>query len=404
MRSLIVASSTLALLSGCGLSGPEGMFVQLYGRVLTEYAEPGAGLEVSLASSGGAAILETTTDADGWYSVAVLATELEDHGLRLQVDGDGHATTVAWFDLQLAEGELMNMPSHPPQLWSSWSRQLPPLQVAVEAAEGHAEGLILDAATGEPAMEDIGGQEVPLQLDIELREGWNAADGEPVVATVTTGEGASLGRFAVGGIPAGLYTARVLGAGGFTAARFPLLVRGETQAEVRATITRALASDELRAALVWGDSPADLDLHLTGPRASVTPGESQWERFHVWAGEPYHPANASDVHDRVVTMDLLADGGLGPESATVHELRGTGVYRFSVFDHSNAGSSGSEALGWSGALLQLWIGAREPLFFEVSPGGEGNLWLAAEWDSDNDRVYRFCEIGVEEDEYEATSF
>lgn len=404
MRSPFVATSFLALLSGCGLSGPEGLFVQLYGRVLTEHDEPAAGIEISLASADGAAILESHTDADGWYSVVVLATEIEDHELLLRLEGDGLAPTVAWLDLQLVEGEMMSMPAHPPQLWSAWSRQLPPLWVAVESDAGHAEGIILDAATGEPAMEDQGGQELPLTLDIELREGWNADDGQPVVTTITTGEGASLGRFAVGGVPSGLYTARVLGAGGFTAARFPLLVRGETQVEVRATVTQALASDEIRAALVWGDSPSDLDLHVTGPRASVTPGESEWERFHVWAGEPYHPPNATDVHDRVVTMDLADADGQGPESLTIYEMRTQGAYRFSVFDHSNAGSSSSDALGWSGALLQLWIGTREPLFFQVSPGGEGNLWIAAEWDSDTDRVMRYGEIAVAEDEYEVTSF
>jgi hypothetical protein len=404
MRSPIVATSLLVLLSGCGLSGPEGMFVQLYGLVLTEHDEPAIGVEVSLASDDGAAILESYTDADGWYSVVVLAAELEDHDLVLRIEGDGYAPTVAWLDLQLVEGELMAMPAHPPQLWSTWSRQLPPLRLAVEADAGHAEGVILDAATGEPAMEDQGGQEIPLTLDIELREGWNAADGEPVITTVTTGEGALLGRFVVGGIPAGSYTARVLGAGGFTAARFPLLVRGDSQAEVRATITHALASDEIRAALVWGDSPADLNLHVTGPRASVTPGESQWERFHVWADEPFHPANATDVHDRVVTMDLDDTDGLGPESLTIYEMRSQGAYRFSVFDHSNASSSSSDALGGSGALLQLWIGTREPLFFEACPGGEGNLWIAAEWDSDTDRLVRFAEIGVAEDEFEVTSF
>ena len=245
MRTLkLVSPASLLLLCSCGLSGPEGLFVQLYGRVITEHDAPAVGLEVSLASGGGAAILETRTDNDGWYSVAVLATELEDHALQLQIEGDGYATTVAWLDLSLTDGELLPMPSHPPQLWSSYHRQLPPMRVAVASNSGHAEGLIVDAATGEPPMEDVGGQEVPLQLEVELREGWNADDGEPIVTTVETGQGTLLGRFVVGGIPAGLYTARVQGDGGFTAARFPLLVRAETEQEVRAAVTLALASDD----------------------------------------------------------------------------------------------------------------------------------------------------------------
>ncbi len=405
MRTRAVAPiALLPLLAACGLDGPEGLFVQLYGRVTTEHGDFGSGLDVSIASSDGALILETTTDKNGWYSVAVLATELEGHALQVQIDGDGYAPTLAWIDLTLDQGELMSMPSHPPQIWSLWARQLPPLQVALDAASGQAEGLILDTATGLPAVEDVGGQELPLVLEIELREGWNAPDSELVVTTITTGLAALQGRWLVSGIAPGSYTARVRGDGGFTAARFPVLVRAETQRELLATVTRALATDEIRAALVWGDSPADLNLHVTGPRGSVAPGESQYERFHVWDEAPYHPANASDVHDRVVTMDLLADDGLGPESLSVHDMRSAGAYRFTVFDHSNASDPSGESLGWSSAMVQLWIGTREPRFFEVTPGLEGNLWTVAEWDSDADIVYRYAELIGAEDEHDIELF
>lgn len=405
MRTSFVACLvTLSSLSACGLDGPEGMFVQLYGRVTTEHDLLGSGLEVSIASSDGAVVLETSTDSQGWYSVAVLATELDGHGLQVRVEGEGHSPTLAWVDLTLVEGEMMSMPSHPPQLWSLWSRQLPPLQVALSASSGQAEGLILDTSTGLPPVDDAGGQDIPVQFEIELREGWNAPDGEPVVTTVTTGLGATLGRWTVSGLSPGSYTARVRGDGGFTAARFPVLVRTETQHELLATVTRALASNEIRASLVWGESPVDLNLHITGPRGSVGPGESQYERFHVWEGAPFHPANASELHDRVVTMDLLADAGLGPESLTVHEMSAAGAYRFTVFDHSNATNPSAEELSWSDALVQLWIGTREPRFFEVTPGLEGNLWTAAEWDSDADIVYRFAELHAAEDETDIDLF
>jgi len=394
----------LSPLTACGLSGPEGMFVQLYGRVVDENNEPAIGLDVSVASSDGAAILETTTNNKGWYSVAVLATELEGHDIQVQVEGDGYASSLAWIDLTLFEGEMMEMPSHPPQLWSTWTRQLPVLQVASEASVGHADGLMLDTSTGQPPVEDQGGQDIPVELELEIRYGWNAPDSEPVLSTVVTGLGPMLGRWAVDDLSPGLYTARVLGAGGFTSARFPVLVRAETQRETRATVTGALASGEIRASLVWGDSPADLNLHVTGPRGSVSPDESQYERFHVWADEPYHPSNASDVHDRVVTMDLLEDGGFGPESMTVHDMRSAGTYRFSVYDHSNAASSSSESLSWSDALVQVWIGTRQPRFFQVTPGVEGNLWPVAEWDSQGDIVYRFAEMGAGEDEFDIDLF
>jgi len=394
----------LSPLTACGLDGPEGMFVQLFGRVTTEYGDPAGGVEVSIASASGAAVLETTTNNKGWYSAAVLFTELEGHEFLVQLEGGGYAPTLAWIDLTLVDGESMAMPSHPPQLWSAWNRQLPPLQVAYAASAGSAAGVLLDASTGEPPVEDPGGQETPVELDLDLRLGWNAPDSEPVVATTTTGLGPMAGRWVISGIEPGLYTARVHGSAGFTSVRFPVLMRAETEQEIRATVTEALASDEIRASLVWGATPADLDLHVTGPRGSVAPGESQYERFHVYSQDPYHPSNASDVHDRVVTMDLLAEDGEGPESLTVHELRSAGAYRFTVFNRTDDTINSSEALSDSGALVQLWIGIREPRFFEVTPGMEGNLWPVAEWDSDTDIVYRFAELGSTDDESDIEAF
>jgi hypothetical protein len=399
MRPLIVG---LVFLGGCLLEGPEGFFVQLYGRVTTEHDEPASGMLVSFASDHGALIHQARTDAEGWYSAMVLASALEDHALQLRVEGEGWTTTQAWVELQLTEGEPSTLNAHPPQLWSSWSRQLPPLQVAEEAASGQASLAVVDASTGEPPVEDYGGQIIPLRMQLELREGWNAPDSDAVVATFASGEGALEGRFEIDGVPPGVYTGRIPGTGGYTASRLPLLVRAASEKEQRASVTRALASTEIRAALVWGEAPADLNLHVTGPRASVSTGESEWERFHVWAEEPEHPPAATDPEDLVVTMDLTAEEGLGPETVSVHELRSLGEYRFSVVEHG--GEIDSDHLGWSGALLQLWIGTREPLFFEPTPGQEGNLWNAAVWDSDLDRTYRLQEPGSTEDEFDSLAF
>ncbi len=393
-----------ALLAGCGLEGAEGWFVQLYGRVVTEHGAPAANVEVSVASSLGAALQETYTDVDGWYSLAVLFEERNGHELKVRVEHEDYSTTVAWIDLELDVGESLPMPSHPPQLWSTWTRQLPPLQLASSVSEGQAEGIVLDASTGQPPVDVQGDEDVPVQLEIELREGWNAPDSEPVVKDLTTGLGDQLGRFTVAGLPPGVYTARISGTSGFAPARFPLLVRSTTTEEVRVCVTQDLATDEIRASLTWGDMPSDLNLHVTGPRASVTTGESQWERFHVWAEEPYHPANASDVHERVVTMDSSDDSSYGPESLTVHDTHANGAYRFSVFDHGNANNGEYDALSWSGALVQLWIGTREPLFFEITPGQDGNLWAVASWDSVADVLYRYQESDAAEDEYDGELF
>lgn len=392
------------LLYGCTVEGPEGFFVQLYGRIYDEQGDWVQGAQVSLATEQGALIAPCATDEDGWYSAVLLADEHRGHALRIAVSAEGYASTEAWVDLDLVEGSPSALPAYPPQTWSLWSRELPALPLALEVNSGQAEGDVVDAITGEAPEEEIGGHVGPVVFSVELREGWNAPDSERVVAGVETGEGVDGGHFLISGIPTGVYTARIPGTSGYTAARFPLLVRSSNARTLRVAVSPALASSEVRASLVWGGTPADLDLHITGPRASVTPGDATWERFHVWSGAPYHPVNASDVHDRVVAMERLDDDGDGPETVAVYDLRAEGEYRFSVFDASHATDSGAEDLSWSGALVQLWIGTHTPAFFEVAPGQQGNMWLAGAWDSEDDVLIRLQELAYVDDEGDQAQF
>ncbi len=404
MRSCLPLSASLSLLCACGPVGSEGFFVQLYGRVLDEEDAAAAGFAVSLAADDGSFIATASTDSDGWYSAPLLMDEWTGHQLRVRVEGDDYAASVAWFDLNLDAGESQLLQAHPPQTWSSWSRQLPHLRVSQDRSAGQAQGALVDAQTGGPPAELQGDVLTPVALDVELRLGWNAPNSEPVVAAVTSVLGDDAGEFSFEGVAPGLYTARVVAASGYTSSRFPLLLRTGSDGFTRATVTRPLATEELRVSLSWQELPADLNLHLTGPRASVTTGESEWERFHVWSDAPYHPGNASDEHDRVVQMDALADEGEGPETASVVELRAEGPYRFSVYDRSNAASSTSDALSWSGALVQVWVGTRDPLFFEITPGLRGNTWIAGAWDNGSEQLYRFQDIDWNEDEVQADSF
>jgi hypothetical protein len=406
MRVLPFLPLTLgALCGGCAVEGPEGFFVQLYGRIYDEHGDGVPGAEISLATEDGALIAPCITNQDGWYAAVILADEHRGHALRVVARAEGYASTEAWIPLDLVDGSPQVLPAYPPQIWSLWSRELPALPMALEVNSGQAEGIVLDAISGEPPTEDSGGDLEPVVFEVELRKGWNAPDSERVVGSVETGGGvAEAGRFLFEGIPTGVYTARIPGTGGYTAARFPLLVRSSDAREIRVAVSPALASNEVRATLVWGDAPADLDLHITGPRASVTEGESSWERFHVWAGAPYFPANATDADDRVVAMERVDEDGVGPETVVVYDLRGSGEYRFSVYDASHASEGGVEDLSQSGALVQLWLGARTPEFFEVAPGQPGNTWRAAVWDTEEDLLLRLQELTSVEDEGEQEAF
>jgi len=393
---MLRTSAALALVPlalGCATGGVEGFFVDLYGRVVDEGDAPAAGVEVTLETLDGALLGSATADGDGWYAIPVLADEWKGHQLHAEAAGDGYMTSEAWFDLDLVEGDGQLLEGHPPQTWSLWSRQLPALWMAFDASQGYVEGEIVDAQTGGPPEEtDAQGNVHPLQFSLELRAGWNAPSGETMIAEVQTGAGENAGQFDISGLPPGIYTAHVPEFTGFSGARFPLRLASSGLEIVRAAVSKPLSSEELRVSLFWNETPADLNLHVTGPKAITTSGEDEWERFHIYAGSDSHPPNATEDHDRIAAMELLEENGMGPETAGVYELRDDGPYRFSVFDFSNAAISESEALASSRALLQLWIGSQEPQFFEITPGLSGDNWIGAEWDPETGAIYRWQEL------------
>jgi hypothetical protein len=380
------------LLAGCDPAGREGFFVELYGRVVDEHDLAAAGVDVTVTTGESALMGEAVTDESGWYRLPVFVEAWTGHTVRLRAEGSGWAPTEAWTGVDLTEGEAHLLSAAPPQTWTSWSRQLPPLRIAYDDPLGSAQGLLVDATSGDP-VEDA---------DIEVRYGWNAPDDEAAVGTVRTGHGGDAGAFQVADLPPGAYTGRVPEAAGYGDSRFPLFLAARDPWDGVVAVSRPLSGDEMRASLVWAASPADLDLHITGPRATVQTGEDEWERFHVWAGAPYHPADASDAHERIVEMERTDADGEGPETVVVREVHDTGTYRFSAFD-VQAGE-GSEDLSLSRAVIQVWAGGQDPAFFEITPGLEGNAWTAAEQDPATGVTYRYQDVVQVDDEGDAEAF
>jgi len=97
----------------------------------------------------------------------------------------------------------------------------------------------------------------------------------------------------------------------------------------------ALAANEVRIVLSWGENPRDLDSHLTGPD-SANSGDIAGDdsnRFHV-----YYSNRTSDV----AVLDTDDTSSYGPETVTISPADSSsnlrqGLYRYSV--HHYAGSS-----------------------------------------------------------------
>lgn len=134
--------------------------------------------------------------------------------------------------------------------------------------------------------------------------------------------------------------------------------------------------------LRWGESPADLDAHLTGPGVAL-------DRFHVYHDSPsFSPGFGADG----VSLDYDASRSYGPESITLERLA-PGDYYFYVHDATNRRSTESTALSNSGATVEVftpdvletdptnifgslfrYITGQVPTTFEAKGSSPGTLW------------------------------
>jgi len=273
------------------------------------------------------------TDASGIYTLSNLAGE---SGYSLEVSKTDYLP-VNYVDIQLEEG----VTKHLETVMNIEDRY---------AGLGDISGKVTNSVDGN----GVSG------LLIQLREGINTHTGR-VVQTSTTGDD---GYYSVTGLEAGSYTAEITGDGYQTAYMTVVVLGGELHENQNGSINPILSEGEIRIVLTWGESPNDLDSHLTGPI------EGSSDRFHVyWMNEGSSDSTNLDVDDT---------SSYGPETITIVN-QVSGVYRYSVHDYSNRGSSSSSALGNSGANVKVYKGSGLVAEFFV-PNEGGTLWTVFEID------------------------
>ena len=219
----------------------------------------------------------------------------------------------------------------------------------------NASGRITNALTGA----GVAGAE------LRLRAGFGTTTG-PVIGTATTD---AAGGFAFTNLDAGYYSAQVTRTGYVTATFSLTVVGGQANANQNFSITPELSDDEIRIVLTWGVYPADLDSHLTGPRV-----DHATERFHV----AYFSRTYDHDGRTYAQLDHDVRSSYGPETVTIYE-QVPGLYRYSVHDYTNRGSSYSTGLANSGAQVRLYRGASLLREFSV-PSRDGTLWTVFELD------------------------
>ncbi|MEW6418400.1 MAG: Ig-like domain-containing protein [Nitrospirota bacterium] len=206
-------------------------------------------------------------------------------------------------------------------------------------------------------------------LTINLRAGTNITTGTIVAATTTQ----NAGFYAFTELNAGTYTAEASGEGYNTTYFTIVCIGGTTTPNQDATITPILSSGETRIVLTWGETPSDLDSHLTGPMP-------EGGRFHVYYSDQEYYYN--DI--LYVGLDLDDTTSYGPETTTIYQQI-SGVYRFSVHDYTNRSAGISYAsydLSNSGAQVRVYRGSNLVATFNVPANQEGTLWTVFELNGD----------------------
>jgi hypothetical protein len=99
---------------------------------------------------------------------------------------------------------------------------------------------------------------------------------------------------------------------------------------------------DYRVVLTWGETPDDLDSHLSGPLASGS-------KYVMYFGERL----ITDGTDTLATLDVDDTESFGPETTTFRVPR-NGIYRYSIRNYSDRDSSGHLGIFNSPSRVQLF--------------------------------------------------
>jgi uncharacterized protein YfaP (DUF2135 family) len=287
-----------------------------------------SGVALAFTDSTGASVGNATTGSTGEYSITVASGTVS-----IAVTASGYVST------RLLATVVANTTTQADNV----------LFAQNVAGTGTISGRITNAFTGA----GLPG------ATVQLRAGANITTGA-IVATATTN---SSGDFTVNA-NSGTYTAEISLTGFVTTDFVVVAVGARTISNQNYTVTPVLSGSDMRVVLTWGATPSDLDSHLTGPVSGST------SRFHIYY---------SDKTATRVNLDVDDTNSYGPETVTISEFL-PGIYRYSIHDYSNRGSSSSSALSGSGAQVKVFQGSSLVATFNVPTGQTGTLWTVFEMD------------------------
>lgn len=312
----------------------------------------GATVNAYLQSAPGTVVSSATTDANGNFAMS---------GLFI---GENYK-----FEFVQAGYVLLTYYNIVPDVTIVNLETFKPIPDAWQPQTASVSGMVKNASTnaGLPAM------------TVTLRPGINNQNVGSITATTVTD---ATGAYSFANLAAGTYTAEITGNIGttpiitsyFTLYSFPGNISVNTNQDF--PVTAAAGPGQYKIVLSWGNSPSDLDSHLTGP--TTTSGV----RFHTAYYSVAYPLGsttagatgfriAGATTEAFLDVDNVSHGvDNGPETTTI-VVPHTGTYRFYV--HHFAGSS---TISLSGAQVKVYKGSAQIATFNppVSASGVGAVW------------------------------
>ena len=334
LRSLVLGAILVGLVAACTPADP----VPTEGTVSVRVTEAGSGdvldeITIQVRPSGGSFTTpQATVQTDGSYTFVLPVGT----GYTITFAKSGYLTAT-YNNVTVVGGQ------------TTFLAQLLLIDNTFDG-QGDASGIITDAING-----------IPLPgATLSLREEINTFSG----TVIDSAETDALGAYLFEGLEAGYYTAQV-SASGYIPSFFTIVVFSANNGGQNYSIAPVGSGDLTRIVLTWGETPRDLDSHLTGPAIGG-------DRFHVY----FVNRTYSDGGVTYAELDVDDTSSFGPETISIYEQI-AGTYRYSVHDFTNLSSTSSSALANSGAQVRVFRGGNLVATFNV-PAGAGTLWTVFE--------------------------
>lgn len=187
----------------------------------------------------------------------------------------------------------------------------------------------------------------------------------------------SSGRFTLPELPLGTYTLEISAEGYVTKfSTWTIIDSGITDGMSlnRGTfaLTPLMNEGQYRIVLSWGETPSDLDSHLTA-------NLSDSSQYHVY----YSQKNPSPEY---ANLDVDDTSSYGPETVTITNFDSLYNKKYAVHDYTNRDSSSSSELSKSDATVAVYKGEQLLRTFHVPTNTGGTEWDVFAFDANGNIV------------------